>query len=166
METLKIRNAEPGDLAQIVAIYNQAIASRRATGHMEPFTVEQRRTWLAAFDFESSGIYVAVTKNRILGYGTLTPYRPGRQAMNRVAEVSFFIDFGFHGRGLGKALLGHMIEQARAMRKDSLLAILLDINQPSVALLEKFGFARWGHLPGIIDFEGQRCGQYLYGRHV
>ncbi len=166
METLRIRNAGSQDLPQIVAIHNQAIASRRATGHMQPFTVEQRRAWLSAFDFVSSGIYVAARNGRVMGYGTLTPYRPGRQAMERVAEVSFFVDFDFHGRGLGKALLGHMIEQAPALQKDSLLAILLDINQPSVALLEKFGFARWGHLPGIIDFEGQRCGQYLYGRHV
>lgn len=166
METLKIRNARPRDLRPIVAIYNQAIASRRSTGHMDPFNTDQRRSWFEAFDFKSSALYVADTDGRVAGYGTLTPYRAGRRAMNRVAEVSFFVDFDLHGRGVGKALLAHMIRQAPTLQKDSLLAILLDINQPSVALLEKFGFERWGHLPGIIDFEGRRCGQYIYGRYV
>jgi phosphinothricin acetyltransferase len=49
---------------------------------------------------------------------------------------------------------------------DQRVAILMDRNQASVRLLEKTGFARWGHLPGIADFGGVTCGQYLYGRKI
>ena len=33
-------------------------------------------------------------------------------------------------------------------------------------LLERTGFRRRGHLPGIVDFDGFVCGQLIYGREV
>jgi len=46
----------------------------------------------------------------------------------------------------------------------TLFGILLDINVPSVRLLEKFGFKLWGHMPNIADFDGKECGHYIYGK--
>ncbi|MDU8923373.1 GNAT family N-acetyltransferase [Pasteurellaceae bacterium LIM206] len=43
-----IRKAQPRDLPQIVAIYNQAIPSRRVTADLSPVTIAQRQEW---FDF-------------------------------------------------------------------------------------------------------------------
>jgi hypothetical protein len=39
--------------------------------------------------------------------------------------------------------------------------ILLDVNKASILLLEKFGFERWGHFPGIVEFADKTSGQLI-----
>lgn len=47
-----------------------------------------------------------------------------------------------------------------------LVAILLEWNIPSIQLLEKFGFERWGFLPEVTEFPGGLCGYLYYGRKI
>ncbi len=47
-----------------------------------------------------------------------------------------------------------------------LLAIVLEWNDASVRLLEKFGFQKWGTLPEVADFSGHLCGHLYYGRKL
>lgn len=151
------------DLPFIVDIYNQAIRSRIATGDMEEFNIEKRIQWFEKFDSNSYPIYVAEIDNRVVGYCTLSPYRPGRQAMQTVAEISYFLDYSFHRRGIGTALLKHAISDCKRLGKNSLLAIILDINIPTIGLLENFNFEKWGHFPDIIEMDEKKCGQFVYG---
>jgi phosphinothricin acetyltransferase len=159
----KIRHAKIDDLPSIVEIYNQAIRSCSATGDMKEFTVEQRLNWFNKFTADSFPIYVAEINNQIVGYATLSPYRPGRQAMNKVAEISFFLDYSFHGMGLGSLLLNYVINDCKRLGKLTLLSFLLDINSESVLLLKKFKFEEWGKFPNIINFDDFSCGHLVYG---
>ncbi len=45
----------------------------------------------------------------------------------------------------------------------TLFAILLDDNDASVKLLERFGFERWGHMPAVANFDGREVGHLYYG---
>ncbi len=158
-----IKFAEIEDLPSIVEIYNQAIRSNSATGDMHEFIVSERVEWFNSFDHAKFPIYIAEFNAKIIGYATLSPYRKGRQAMNKVAEISFFIDYSYHGVGVGSAILSHVIADCERIQKETLLAILLDINTESVRLLKKFNFERWGYLPDIINFDGNKCGHLIYG---
>jgi len=160
---ISIRFAKIDDLPSIVDIYNQAIRSRIATGDMEEFDVEDRESWFEKFDSTEYPIYVAEIENRVVGYCTLSPYRPGRQAMQTVAEISYFLDYSFHRKGVATALLKHVISDCNRIGKKSLLAIILDINFPTIGLLKKFNFEKWGYFPGIIEMDGKICGQVIYG---
>jgi len=160
---VKIRFAENKDLPAIVDIYNQAIQSRCATGDMDEFTVVVRVEWFSQHSPESYPVYVAELDNVILGFGSLSPYRPGRRAMDKVAEISFFLDYKHHRKGIGSVLLKHMIEDCCRLGIDSLVAILLNINEASIALLKKHGFEQWGLMPGIIQFENKVCDHLYYG---
>ena len=150
------------DLASIVDIYNQAIRSRVATGDLDEFVPEDRVDWFEKFDDEYP-IYVVESNNKVAGYGTISPYRPGRRAMKSIAEISFFLDNKFQGLGIGSYLIEYMIEDCRRIGKKTLLAILLDINQKSIALLKKFGFEQWGYFPDIIELMDKKCGQLIFG---
>ena len=163
---INIRIANIGDLSFIVDIYNQAIRSRCATGDMEEFNVEDRIAWFEKFDANDYPIYVAEIENRVVGYCTLSPYRSGRQAMQSVAEISYFLDYSFHRKGIATALLKHAISDCNRIGKKSLLAIILDINLPTIGLLENFNFEKWGHLPDIIEIDGKKCGQFIYGLKI
>jgi len=160
---LIIRFANITDLPFIVDIYNQAIRSGCATGDIEEFSIDDRIEWLKNFDNNEYPLYIAEIENRVVGYCTLSPYRPGRKAMSSVAEISYYLDYSFHGKGIGIALLKYVISDCNRIGKESLLAILLDINYPSIGLLEKFNFKKWGHFPDIINIDGKKCGHLIYG---
>lgn len=161
-----IRFGEQKDLSEIVNIYNQAIRSGTATGHLDEFEVEDRVDWLNEFNVEHYPIYVIEVEGILAGYGTLSPYRPGRMAMDSIAEISFFLDDRFQNQGLGTILVNHIINDCDRIGKKILLAILLDINVNSVRLLEKFGFEQWGQFPEVIDLRDRTCGQLIYGLKV
>ena len=161
-----IRFANIADLPFIVKIYNQAIRSKNATGDIEEFDFDERIGWFEKFDNDKYPLYVAEIENSVVGYCTLSPYRPGREAMSTVAEISYYLDYSFHGKGIGAALLKYVIADCARIGKKSLLAIFLDINLPTIGLLEKLNFKKWGHLPGIIEIDRKKCGHLIFGLKI
>ena len=164
--TAEIREANLRDLPSIVEIYNQAIKSGSATADLKEFSLEQRIEWFNKFDSNQFPIYVTELDKEVIAYATLSPYRPGRDALNKVAEISFYIDYEHHGKGIGSALVRHAISNCKRIGKKSLMAILLDTNTSSISLLEKFNFEKWGHFPNIVDLNGLHCGQLIYGLNI
>ena len=166
MLDIKIRFSKSNDLPFIVDIYNQAIRSNSATGDLTEFSIEQRLDWFNKFDNEVYPIYIAEIENKVVGYCTISPYRPNREAMSSVAEISYYIDYSYHNQGVGFKMLEYVISDCNRIGKENLLAILLDINYKSVRILEKFNFKQWGHLPDIINIKGKKCGHLIYGLKI
>ena len=161
-QDINIRPAEFSDLADIVIIFNQAVRAR-INGSLQEETVESRSKWFNDFNQNDYPIYVAEQNNRVVGYCYLSPYRAGRQAMNKVAEISYYIDYNYHRQGIASTLIEYTINDCQRVNKNSLLAILLDKNKPSISILKKFGFKEWGYFPDIVDLDGEVCGQLIYG---
>lgn len=162
---MTVRLATLDDLPWIVEIYNQAIVSRNATADTVPFAVEQRLDWFHAHPADEHPLYVYEEGGRVLGWLSLSPYR-GRPALSRTAEVSYYVDYACHGKGIGSALMTHMLEDCPRTGLRVLVAILLEWNTGSRKLLEKFGFERWGFLPEVAEFDGKVTGHLYYGRKV
>jgi len=161
-----IRVAEVSDLPAIVDIYNQAVRIRGATADLNPITVEERRAWLKEHDPRSHPIFIAQIDGAVAGWCSLSPYRPGRTALRHTAEISYYIHEGFRRKGIASRLIEHAIQECPRLGLKTLFAILLDINEASVRLLERSGFQRWGHLPDVADIDGKECGHYYYGLRV
>ena len=140
--------------------------SEYATGDVDEFSVEDRLEWFNTFDNNEYPLYVTEVRNRVVGYCTLSPYRPGRKAMSSVAEISYYLDYSFHRKGIGTTLLKHAISDCNRIGKENLLAILLDINFPSIMLLENNNFKKWGHFPDIINLKGKKSGHLIYGLKI
>jgi len=161
-----IRLADPTDLPRLVEIYNQAIISHIATADTIPFTVEARHGWFAAHTPDDYPIYACEDGSGLVaGYLSVSPYRD-RPALARTAEISYYVDNGQHGKGIGSALMEHSLEDAYRTGKKVYIAIVLERNASSVRLLEKYGFSRWGYLPNVAELYGGLCGQFIYGRNV
>ena len=162
----KIRPATLADLPRIVEIDNQAIVTGNANAYSKPFTVEERRDWFAIHVPDSHPIYICKDDNDlVIGYLSLSPYRD-RPALDRTAEVSYYVDYGQHGKGIGSALIQYALEDCARIGKKVLLAIVLEWNAPSIKLLERFGFEKWGTLPEVAEFSGRLCGHLYYGKKV
>ena len=157
------RFGELTDLPAIVDIYNQAIRTKEITGDLVEYEVEDRVNWFRKYNKDHYPIYVAERAGRVVGYCTLSPFRPGRQGMAGIAEISYFLDFSVHGEGIGSALITHAMADCERIGKKSLIAILLDINPRSTNILKKFNFTKWGHFPNVIDLDGRICSQVIYG---
>jgi len=163
---MDIRIGDLDDLPGIVAIYNQAIAQGLRTGDIGPVTASSRLAWFEEHDSSRYPIFVARENGAVVGYASLSAYRPGRAALRRTAEVSYYVDEKCHRRGIGTRLMERAIEQARGSGFKTLLAVVIDANLGSLALLRKFGFEQWGLLPGIVEHESATYGHLYLGLRI
>ncbi len=165
MKKVKIRQAKNEDLAALTTIYNQAIKARQ-TADTIPVTTDDRQPWFDSHQQERYPLFVAVNENTILGYATLSKYRGGRAALRNIVEVSYYIHQDHQRKGLGTTLLKYALLAAKELNFKHAFALLLDTNLPSVYLLEKFDFVKWGHFPNVAKIDGKICGQFYYGKHL
>ena len=163
---LRFRPATLEDLPRLTEIYNQAIRSRVCTADLDEMTPEKRTSWFMEHKDPRYPLIVAESKGAVLGYATLTPYRPGRAAVSHVAEISYYLDFAARGQGVGSQLLAHMLALAPALGITDLFAICLGVNSASAGLLKKHGFSLWGRLPGVVHIDGHEIDHLLYGRKL
>ena len=111
-------------------------------------------------------IYVATLNDKVTGWLSISPYRPGRLALKHTAEVSYYVDYGYHRMGICSKLLSNAINICPSLEIKTIFGILLETNKASIALLEKFNFQKWGLMPAIADFEGKEVGHLYYGLRI
>ena len=160
-----IRIADIEDLSVLVDIYNQAIRSKRATGDLTEFTVSQRLPWFKKHSPDNYPIYVA-SERSIIGYCAISPRRPQRQGLKDTAEISYYVDYQHHGKGIGSKLINYAIDDCKRIGIKNLLAIIQEWNTSSISILTKFGFEKWGFFPNVVNINGEKCGQFIYGKNL
>ncbi|MDC3378792.1 GNAT family N-acetyltransferase [Planctomycetota bacterium] len=157
-----LRTARPADLPALVTIYNQAIAAH-ATAFLDPVSVADRQGWFAAHTPDRRPILIAERDGDMLGWCSLSDYRPGRAAVRHAAEISYYVDETQRRQGVASALVRDALARCPALGIRTLFAIVLADNEASLAVLERFGFARWGRLPNVADFDGRRVDHVYCG---
>jgi len=163
---MNIRSVTSKDYSEIIRIYNHAVDEKFATADTEYVTVDSRKEWFEQHSSSTYPIYVAEEKGEIIGWCSLSPHRPGRKALQTVAEISYYIHKDHRRKGIANKLISYTIDEAKKLGFKNLISILLDLNKTSIYILEKFGFEKWGHLPEVAEIDGVICGQYIYGRKL
>ena len=147
---MTIRDAIEADLPAIVAIYNATIAGRMATADTQPVTVESRRNWFHEHHPNTRPLWVALENEVIVGWLSFQSFY-GRPAYHATAELSIYVAPNWRRKGIGSALLAKAIEQAPRLGLKTLLGFIFGHNDASLRLFAKFGFQRWGLLPGVAQ---------------
>jgi phosphinothricin acetyltransferase len=163
---MNIRIARDEDLEAIVDIYNQAISAGQKTADTTPVLIQNRKEWFKEHIPDKYPILVAERDDSVIGYLTISAYRPGRMAFRHTAEVSYYIHFDHHRQGVASSLLQHTIGKCPSLRIKTLIAILIDSNDASIRLLEKYGFEKWGQLPRIVEFDEIEFDHLYYGLKI
>ena len=163
---MKIRFGEYKDLEDIIIIYNQAIKAENTTADIKEININDRENWFFEHNNDKYPIYIIELKDAIIGWGSISPYRKGREGLKETAEISFYLDYNFHGQGFGKRLIEYMIADCKRLGIKNLFALLLEINKRSSLILERFGFLKWGLMPDVVNLKGVRCGHLIYGKKV
>jgi len=162
---MPIRHAAPGDLPEIVSIYNASIPGRMATADLAPVSVAERRQWFAEFDPRRRPLFVSCADDDPAPVAWLSMRSfYGRPAYDETVEVGLYTGPAARRRGHARALLGHAMTQAPSLGITTFLAFTFAHNAPSLALFRSAGFADWGFLPGVAKLDGVRRDVVILGR--
>jgi len=143
-----VRRMGPGDWPHVAAIYAAGIATRNATFETEVPSYEE---WDASHLQEHR--YVAVAGDRVVGWVALTAYSD-RCCYGGVADLSVYVDPSAQGRGVGRALLEHLIAAADGGDIWTLQAGVFPENEASLALHRSCGFRVVGTRERIGELDG------------
>ncbi len=150
-----IRPATNGDVAAITGIYNQSVADTTASFDLVPKTPEERAAWLERHG-PRHPVIVADVDGVIAGWASLSPYSE-RPAYDDTAEISIYIDHGWHRRGIGAALGMELLARARAAGLHCIIARICTENEASLNLTRSLGFTGAGTLHQV----GFKFGRWL-----
>ena len=163
---MNIRKATQQDFAQIIAIYNQAIPSRRVTADLEPVTETARQAWFDAhLNSATHPIWVlesAVEKGRVLGWCSFSPFYD-RAAFAETVEVSVYLDQAAKGKGYGSQAIQFLQSQMPLCGAKTLMAYVIEENTISRKMFEKQGFTQWGRYPNIANMGDSLQTFLMYG---
>ena len=155
MSAYHVRRASEADAAAICRIYNQGIEDRVATLETELRTPDERTQWMAARG-PRHPVVVAEHSGVVVGWGSLNPYNP-RDCYRHVADFSIYVERGYRGKGVGKAMLTHLVELARGLGFHKMVLSAFPTNTSGMALYETMGF----RTVGIYKEQGMLDGRWV-----
>ena len=158
--------AQIEDLTRITEILNQAIEWGNANAYTEVFNTGDRIEWFYEHADGKYAIFVVKENNNVVGYLNIDPYRKGRQAFKYTAEVSYYVDFNHHRKGIASALMNHAFDHCINNKIKNLVAFLYGHNESSIIFLKKFGFKQWGLLPGAASIVENDFDHVVYGKKI
>src|SRR5262245_51791804 len=149
MSDITIRAAAEHDVAAITEIYAYAVLHGTASFEIEPpdeAETERRRQTLIKAGYP----YLVAERDGVLGYAYAGPYRM-RPAYRWTVEDSVYIAARAQRRGIGRALLIRLIEEAERRGFRQMIAVIGDSRQqrPSIELHRALGFRHVGTLAAV-----------------
>jgi phosphinothricin acetyltransferase len=148
-KAITIRRADPGDAAQIAAIYNEGIAEREAT-----FETRQRGTAeVAGWTVRPLPVLVAEHEDRVVGFARIGPYSE-REVYSGIGEHAVYVASDARRLGVGLALLEALAGAAEEVGLYKLTSRIFSTNRASIRLHEAAGFT----IVGVQRHHGQLDG--------
>jgi phosphinothricin acetyltransferase len=153
---MHIRDATEADLPGILAIHNDAVLATTAIWRETPVDLDDRRAWFSLRQSQGCPVLVASLDEEVLGYASFGDFRtwPGYR---HTVEHSVYVQHSRQRQGVGGALLGALIERARAADKHVMIAGIEAGNTASLRLHERWEFSEAGRLAQV----GTKFGRWL-----
>jgi len=157
MEPAVVRPAEAADLERVAAIYAHYVTGSVATFEEQPPAVSAWEQRLADLSARGLPFLVAEAGAGVCGYAYVAPWRP-KPAYRHTVEDSVYLAPGQTGRGIGSALLGHLLSKCVAAGARQVLAVIADTgSDASAALHARHGFTMAGRLTAV----GRKHGRWI-----
>jgi phosphinothricin acetyltransferase len=143
------------DAEAIRAIYNVEVETSTVTFDLVPRSAAEQRAWLATRSGALT-VLVAVDGDDLLGFASLSPFRD-RPAYATSVEDSVYVHRDHQGRGVGRLLLGGVVDSARASGFHAVFARIVAGHEASIALHAGRGF----EVVGSEREVGRKFGRWL-----
>ncbi|KRG71109.1 GNAT family N-acetyltransferase [Pseudoxanthomonas dokdonensis] len=154
---LIIRDATMADMAAITGLYAIEVRDHVATYEYDVPDEAEMAQRLREITAAGYPYVVAEVAGQFAGYAYASSYR-SRAGYRWTVEDTVYIAPQFKGRGIGKALLQHLIDACTAKGYRQMVAVIGEPgNGASVALHERLGFITVGIFKGL----GRKHGRWL-----
>ena len=152
-----VRAATYNDLPGILEIYNEAVLNTTATYDYEPRTLEHRIGWFEDHAKGGYPVFVAVDpEGQVIGWSSLNRYHD-RIGYRFTTENSVYVAAEHRGQGIGRCLMGPLLEAAKERGFHAIVAAIDAQNAVSIRLHEAFGFRQVAHFKEV----GFKFGRWL-----
>jgi len=154
---MQIRDATEADVPEIQAIYAHHVLHGTGTFDVEPPSAEEMlQRFRKALD--GGGVWLVATDDTgVLGYAYYTQFRE-RPAYAWCVEDSIYVRDDVRGQGVGKALVGRLVEEATARGMRQMVAVIGDSeNVGSIGAHASLGF----QVVGTLRSAGLKFGRWL-----
>ena len=144
-----IRDATREDWEAIWPFFHEIVAAGETYAYDREMDTEQaRHLWMIAPPGQT--VVATDSDGTVIGTANMYANRPGPGS--HVASASFMVDPRHSGRGIGRALGGHVIEWARRSGFRSIqFNAVVETNEAAVALWRSLGFEVLTTVPEAFD---------------
>jgi putative acetyltransferase len=151
-----IRSARHEDLPAIVEIYNEGGVATTASYDIEPVTLADRTSWFERLRNQGHPVLVFEEDGRVAGFASYGPFRD-KAAYLHTVEHSVYVAEGNRSNGVGRMLLGALLDHARGHGVHVMVGVLDADNDASRAFHRSLGFTESAVLPEV----GKKFGRWL-----
>ena len=151
-----IRSANHEDLPAIVEIYNEGGVATTASYDVEPVTLEERTAWFERLRNQGHPVLVLEENGRVVGFASYGSFRD-KAAYLHTVEHSVYVAEGRRSNGVGRMLLGALLDHARGRGVHIMVGVLDADNMASRAFHKSLGFIESAVLPEV----GRKFGRWL-----
>ena len=142
------REVTDADMAAVLSIYAEGLATRNATFETKVPTAHQLRSkWSPAM------AWVAEMDGQVVGWTAVTPVS-ARECYSGVGETSVYVAESARGRGVGKALLFTQVTEADKLGMWTLQTSIFPENRASLALHHSAGYRTLAVRTRIAQLDG------------
>jgi phosphinothricin acetyltransferase len=157
MTAFEIRAAREADLPQILAIYNEIIATSTAVYSNTPSSLEERQAWFDARRAAGFPVLVAAVEDGVMGFSSFGEFRGAWPGYRHTAEHSVHVRADARGQGIGSDLVRALFPLALALEKHVLVGGIDARNEGSLRMHERLGFER----VALFREVGHKFGRWL-----
>lgn len=152
---IRFEPLKESDFTELKRIYDWYIANSTATFHTEPIAISELREFIYV-DHPRYKAYLIYVDESVAGYGYFTYYKK-RQAYDRTAEITLYLDHELRGKGIGKEAVKFLEQKAIEAGLKNLLAIITGDNSGSIALFSNAGYTKCADFKNV----GEKFGKIL-----
>jgi L-amino acid N-acyltransferase len=146
-----VRDAVISDMSAVRDLYNATILTTTAAWTEEPQTLRARQAWFRAQTRASYPVLVADFDGRLIGFTAYASFRgagkwPGYRF---TVEHTIHVNEDHRGQGVGRMLLGALMDRARANEVHVMVAAVDGANTDSIAFHRQLGFDTVARMPEV-----------------
>ncbi|CAA9223113.1 MAG: Acetyltransferase, GNAT family [uncultured Acetobacteraceae bacterium] len=154
---MHLRDAAPGDLPAITAIYAHHVLHGAGTFEEVPPDEAEMARRVAAVQDQGWPWLVAEEGGQVLGFAYLSQFRP-RSAYRHAGEDSVYVRDDIRGQGVGKELVAALLRRGEECGFRQVFAVIGDSeNVGSIGLHVSLGFRQ----VGLMRSAGAKFGRWL-----
>jgi phosphinothricin acetyltransferase len=152
----RTRLVERRDAEAVRDIYNVEVLESTVTFDLVPRSVADQIAWIDEHSGGHPAIVAVDDDHTVVGFASVTPYRP-RPAYAPTVEDSVYVRRDRRGAGVGRLLLGDLVELSRDHGFHSMVARIVGGHDASIALHRACDF----EIIGTEQEVGRKFGRWL-----